>query len=83
LPRFFRYQFPQRILMLARSREARRRRELIVQRLSQELHVSTGYVSSELLNVLLFLSKKDERILDKISRYLSISMTDIKTLFSG
>ncbi|MCI4464881.1 MAG: replication factor C large subunit [Thermoproteus sp.] len=83
LPRFFRYQFPQRILMLARSREARRRRELIVQYLSQELHVSTGYVSSELLNILLFLSKKDERILDKISRYLSISMTDIKTLFSG
>ncbi|MGC8974381.1 MAG: replication factor C large subunit, partial [Thermoproteus sp.] len=83
LPKFFKYQFPQRILMLARSKEARRRRELVVQYLSQELHLSASYVSSELLNVLSFLSKKNEKILENISRHLSISTTDIKTLLSG
>ncbi len=80
LPRFFRYQFPQRILLLARSREARRRRELIVQYLSQELHVSKSYVSSELLYVLSFLAKKNEKILEHISRHLSISPTDVKNV---
>ncbi len=78
LPRFFKYQFPQRILMLARSRESRRRRELIVQYLSQELHVSNSYVSSELLHVLSFLAKKNEKILEDLGKRLSISPADIK-----
>lgn len=80
LPRFFKYQFPQRILLLARSRESRKRRELIVQYLSQELHASSSYISSELLHVLSFLAKRDERILEKLGRYLSISPADIKSV---
>ncbi|MEM3326770.1 MAG: replication factor C large subunit, partial [Thermoproteus sp.] len=80
LPRFFKYQFPQRILLLARSREVRRRRTLVVQYLARELHLSSSYVSSELLNVISIIAKKDEKILEHLSRALSISLTDIKNI---
>lgn len=80
LPRFFKYQFPQRILLLARSREVRRRRDLVVQYLARELHLSSSYVSSELLNVISIITKKDEKILEHLSKALSISLTDIKNI---
>lgn len=80
LPRFFKYQFPQRILLLAKSKEARKRKDLVVQHLAKELHLSSSYVASEILQILSVLSKKDPTILDKLSRALSISPTDIKNI---
>ena len=40
LPPFIRYGFPQRLLLLAKSKEARRRREMVVEYLARNLHVA-------------------------------------------
>ena len=80
LPPFIRYGFPQRLLLLARSREARRRRDALVEYLAQNLHVSKSAVRSEILYVLSALSKANPSVVEKLSKSLGISAVDIKTL---
>jgi replication factor C large subunit len=80
LPPFIRYGFPQRLLLLARSKEARRRREALVEYLAQNLHVSKSAVRSELIYVLSALSKTNPSVVEKLSKSLGISAVDIKTL---
>ncbi|MFB6490857.1 MAG: replication factor C large subunit [Thermoproteus sp. AZ2] len=80
LPRFFKYQFPQRITLLAKSRESRRRREAVVDYLARELHVSPSYVSSELMRVLSVVAKKNPKALEAIGRAVSISVKDVEGL---
>ncbi|MGC9131589.1 MAG: replication factor C large subunit [Pyrobaculum sp.] len=80
LPPFIRYGFPQRLLLLARSREARRRRDALVEYLAQNLHVSKSAVRSEILYVLSALSKTNPSVVERLSKSLGISAVDIKTL---
>ena len=80
LPPFIRYGFPQRLLLLARSREARRRRDALVEYLAQNLHVSKSAVRSEILYVLSALSKANPSVVERLSKSLGISAVDIKTL---
>ncbi|MGC9051891.1 replication factor C large subunit [Pyrobaculum sp.] len=80
LPPFIRYGFPQRLLLLARSREARRRRDALVEYLAQNLHVSKSAVRSEILYVLSALSKANPSVVEKLSKSLGISAVDIRTL---
>ncbi|MBP1450186.1 MAG: replication factor C large subunit, partial [Thermoproteus sp.] len=82
LSKFFKYQFPQRLLLLARSRESRRRRDALIQYLSNALHVSRNYVAAELIYVLSALSKRDSRIAEALGKALSISPADIKSLLA-
>lgn len=80
LPRFFKYQFPQRITLLARSKESRRRRDVVVDYLAKELHVSPSYVSSELMRVLSVIAKRNPKALEAIGRAVSISPKDVESL---
>ncbi|MEZ0319922.1 MAG: replication factor C large subunit [Pyrobaculum sp.] len=80
LPPFIKYGFPQRLLLLARSKEMRKRRDAVVEYLSKNLHVSKTVVNSEIMYVLAVLSKKDQHIIEQIARALGISPIDVKTL---
>ncbi|ABL87835.1 replication factor C large subunit [Pyrobaculum islandicum DSM 4184] len=80
LPPFIKYGFPQRLLLLAKSKEARRRREALVEYLAQNLHVSKSFVKSELIYVLSAIAKKDHSIIDRLSKALGINALDIKNL---
>jgi len=80
LPPFIRYGFPQRLLLLAKSKEARRRREMVVEYLARNLHVSKALVNAEIFYVLSALAKKDERVVERLARALGISPLDIKNL---
>jgi len=80
LPPFIRYGFPQRLLLLAKSKEARRRREMVVEYLARNLHVSKGLVNAEIFYVLSALAKKDDHVVERLARALGISPIDIKNL---
>ena len=80
LPPFIKYGFPQRLLILAKSREARKRRDALVEYLAQNLHVSKSYVKSEVIYVLGALAKSDPKIVERLSKALGINAIDIKTL---
>ncbi|MEM3835738.1 replication factor C large subunit [Pyrobaculum sp.] len=80
LPPFIKYGFPQRLLILAKSREARKRRDALVEYLAQNLHVSRSYVKSEIIYVLGALAKSDSKIVERLSKALGINAIDIKTL---
>ncbi|ABP49620.1 MAG: replication factor C large subunit [Pyrobaculum arsenaticum] len=80
LPPFIKYGFPQRLLILAKSREARKRRDVLVEYLAQNLHVSRSYVKSEIIYVLGVLAKSDSKIVERLSKALGINAIDIKTL---
>ncbi len=80
MPRFIRYSFPQRMLLLARTREARQRRGAVVDAMARELHVSRRYVSSELLPLVRLLAAHDRRVLALISRHSGISALDVGKL---
>ena len=80
LPPFIKYGFPQRLLLLARSKEARKRRDAVVEYLSKNLHVSKAVVNSEIMYILSVLSKKEPQFIERIARALGISPIDIKTL---
>jgi replication factor C large subunit len=80
LPPFIKYGFPQRLLLLARSKEARRRREALIEYLAQNLHVSKAMVRAELIYVLSAIAKKRPEVVEKLSDALKISAIDIKTI---
>ncbi|MEM4022986.1 MAG: replication factor C large subunit, partial [Pyrobaculum sp.] len=69
-----------RLLILAKSREARKRRDALVEYLAQNLHVSRSYVKSEIIYVLGVLAKSDSKIVERLSKALGINAIDIKTL---
>jgi replication factor C large subunit len=80
LPPFIKYGFPQRLLLLARSKETRRRREALIEYLAQNLHVSKAMVRAELIYVLSAIAKKRPEVVEKLSDALKISAIDIKTI---
>jgi len=80
LPPFIKYGFPQRFLLLARSKEARRRREVLIEYLAENLHASKTAVREELVYVLSAIIKKRPEVIEKLSKTLGISAIDIKNI---
>jgi len=65
LPRFIRFQFPQKLLILSRTKELREQRDAFVERLRQSLHVSSRIVIMEYIPLLRFLIKHDKEFAKK------------------
>ncbi|ACB40923.1 replication factor C large subunit [Pyrobaculum neutrophilum] len=80
LPPFIKYGFPQRLLLLAKSREARRRREALVEYLAQNLHISRSLARSDIIYVLSALARRDPKVVERLSRALGINAIDVKNL---
>ncbi|RFA97415.1 replication factor C large subunit [Pyrobaculum aerophilum] len=80
LPPFIKYGFPQRLLLLAKSKEARKRRDALVEYLAQNLHTSKSVIKSEIIYVLSALSKNNQSIIEKLSKALGINAIDIKSV---
>ncbi len=72
LPRFVKFKFPERLLMLTRLREYRQLRESIINRLRQELHASSREVILEYLPLLKVLSMSREHA-DKVLQFIARS----------
>lgn len=80
LPPFIKYGFPQRLLLLAKSREARRRREALVEYLAQNLHISRSLARSDIIYVLSALARRDPKVVERLSKALGINAIDVKNL---
>lgn len=80
LPRFIRYSFPQRILLMAKTREARQRRDAIVNLVAKAVHISRKRAVVELIPVLRVIAKQNRDVLNMISRSTSISALDVEKL---
>jgi replication factor C large subunit len=80
LPPFIRYGFPQRLLILARTKEARRRRDALVEYIAQGVHASKSLVKSELIYVLSALAKRNPQIVERLRKALNMSAVDLKEL---
>ncbi|MFN3804078.1 MAG: replication factor C large subunit [Pyrobaculum sp.] len=80
LPPFIRYGFPQRLLLLAKSKEARRRREALVGYLAKNLHMSKSAVNLEIIYVLSAIARHKPQVVDRLSKALGINAIDIKNL---
>ena len=81
LPLFIRgLQFPQRLLILARTKEYRQRLDTILDAVSRSVHESRRYVARELLPMLALLANRDRDIVDVVSRATSISRTEVEKM---
>lgn len=80
LPPYIKYGFPQRLLLLARTKEMRRRRETLIEYLAQNLHVSQSLVRAELMYVLSALARHNPHVIERLSKSLGINSLDIKNL---
>ncbi|NPA70624.1 MAG: replication factor C large subunit [Crenarchaeota archaeon] len=70
LPRFIRFQFPQKLLILSRTKELREQREAFINRLRLTLHVSSRIITTEYLPLIRFLIKHDKEFARKFIDYL-------------
>ncbi len=70
LPRFIRFQFPQKLLILSRTKELREQREAFINRLRLTLHVSSRVITTEYLPLIRFLIKHDKEFARKFIDYL-------------
>jgi len=80
LPRFIKYSFPQRILLMAKTKEARQRRDAIVDLIAKAVHTSRRDVTLELLPILRVIAKQNKAVLNVISKSTSISILDVEKL---
>ncbi|MFN7105362.1 MAG: replication factor C large subunit [Pyrobaculum sp.] len=80
LPPFIRYGFPQRLLLLAKSKEVRKRRETLVGYLAKNLHMSKSAVNLEIVYVLSAIARHKPQVVDRLSKALGINAIDIKNL---
>ncbi len=70
LPRFIRFQFPQKLLILARTKELREQREAFINRLRLTFHVSSRIITTEYLPLIRFLIKHNKEFARKFIEYL-------------
>lgn len=75
--KFVKYSFPQKILLMARTKEFRQKRDALLRELAQRLHISTAKVLTEVLPYLKIIAKKDRRVLDKIATELGTSAKEV------
>ncbi len=61
LPRFIRFQFPQKLLILAKTKEIREQREAFINRLRLTFHTSSRVITTEYIPLIRFLIKHDKK----------------------
>ncbi len=79
---FVKYRFPQRILLLSRTREARRLRELVCERIAKQIHVSKRYASVEMIPLLKVIFCSNPKIGAKIAKALELN-EDMINIITG
>jgi replication factor C large subunit len=80
LPPYIKYGFPQRLLLLSKSKEARKRREMLVDYLARNLHMSKSSINIDIVNILSIIVKNNPKVAEKLSKALGISPIEIKNL---
>lgn len=80
LPPFIKYGFPQRLLLLSRSREVRKRREMLIEYLSQNLHMSKSSINVEIIYVLSAVAKNNPKVVERLSKAIGISPLEVKNI---
>ncbi len=65
LPRFIRFQFPQKLLILARTKELREQREAFINRLRIAYHTSSRVITTEYIPLIRFLVKHSKEFAKK------------------
>ena len=78
--RFTKYSFPQRIKLLALSKERRELRDRICSAIASKCHVSRAIANSEILPFLILIYKSNGREGKRILRWLGVSERSFKSL---
>jgi len=71
--RFVKYQFPQRILLMAKTKEVRRLREEICRRIASKCHVSRKCANAEVLPFLRVIFEGNPKMAAGIAKWLDLS----------
>ncbi len=75
--RAMRYDFPQKILLLSRMKEFRRKRDVVLKALAEELHMSTGRVITEIIPYLRIIAEKRPGVLESIARKIGRTAKEV------
>ncbi|MCG2886048.1 MAG: replication factor C large subunit [Vulcanisaeta sp.] len=81
LARFVRLSFPERIRLMARTRESRQLRDALINRLRIELHASSSEVSLYYMPLLRLMAGSDlfkKKLLERLMRVLGYSMDSVE-----
>jgi replication factor C large subunit len=81
LARFIRLSFPERIRLLAKTKEARQLRDALVNRLRVELHASSSEVSLYYIPLLRLMASSDmfrKKLLDRLTKVLGYSLDSVE-----
>jgi len=81
LARFVRLSFPERIRLMARTRESRQLRDTLINRLRIELHASSSEVSLYYMPLLRLMAGSDlfkKKLLERLMRVLGYSMDSVE-----
>ena len=82
LPRFIKFQFPQKLLILARTKELRQMKESLLNRLRMELHVSSKTILLEYIPLIKHLMKHnkeyEKKFLEVFLRSLGYSIDNVR-----
>ena len=81
LARFVRLSFPERIRLLASTKEARQIRDALVNRLRTELHVSSSEVSLYYMPLLRLMASSDvfrKRLLERLMKVMGYSLEGVE-----
>ncbi len=83
LPRFIKMTFPERLRLLAKTKELRQLRESILERLRQELHTSKAEVVTMYLPLIRVLAQNPtfkKRLIERIAKGLGLSAETIEQI---
>ena len=81
LARFIRLSFPERIRLLAKTKEARQLRDALVNRLRVELHASSSEISLYYIPLLRLMAGSDmfrKKLLDRLTKVLGYSLDSVE-----
>ncbi len=81
LARFVRLSFPERIRMMARTKETRQLRDALINRLRIELHISSSEVSLYYMPLLRLMATSDvfkKKLLERLMKVLGYSMESVE-----
>lgn len=80
---FVKYQFPQRILQMGRTKYAREVRSRICATIAKKCHVSRRVAASELLPYVKLIFESNEAMRENLSRWLQLTSEEGKFLIGG
>ncbi len=70
---FVKYRFPQRLLLLSKTKEVRQLRERICERIARRLHVSKKYANAEMIPILKVIFLNNPKMGAGIAKWLDLS----------